>query len=55
MLNFLKDESGQGMSEYALILALIAIGVIAALTLLKGSIQSKFNQIGDTLNNAGTS
>ena len=29
---FLKDESGQGMVEYALIIALIAVAVIAAIT-----------------------
>ena len=32
--NFVKDESGQGLAEYALILALIAIVVIAAVIVL---------------------
>ena len=31
MKNFFKDENGQGMVEYGLILALIAIAVIAVL------------------------
>ena len=35
---FLKDESGQGMVEYALIIALIAVAVIAAITLLSDGI-----------------
>lgn len=51
--NFVKDECGQGLAEYALILALIAIVVIAALTLVGNSVKAKLNQIGTTLNTAG--
>jgi pilus assembly protein Flp/PilA len=31
MLNMLKDESGQGLVEYALVIALVSIVAIAAL------------------------
>lgn len=48
--NFVKDECGQGLTEYALILALIAIVVIAALTLIGKAANNKLNQIGTTLN-----
>ena len=48
--NFVKDECGQGLAEYALILALIAIVVIAALTLIGNAANNKLNQIGTTLN-----
>ncbi|MBR3001118.1 MAG: Flp family type IVb pilin [Clostridia bacterium] len=48
--NFVKDESGQGLAEYALILALIAIVVIAALTLIGNAAKSKLNTIGTTIN-----
>jgi pilus assembly protein Flp/PilA len=38
-----KDESGQGMVEYGLIIGLVAIAVIAALILLGGKITNLFN------------
>lgn len=40
--NFLKDESGQGMVEYALIIALIAVALIAAVVALRGKIETTF-------------
>lgn len=46
------DESGQDLAEYALLLALIAIIVIAALTLLGPAIANLFNTITDSLENA---
>jgi pilus assembly protein Flp/PilA len=44
-----RDEEGQGLAEYALILALIAIIAIAALILLGGSISAILQTIGDCL------
>ena len=53
MKNFfawLKDEeSGQGMVEYGLIIALIAIVVVAALGVLGPKIAKQFTDIGDKL------
>ncbi len=43
------DESGQGLAEYALILALIAIVAIVALLYLGSQISDKLSVIGDTL------
>jgi pilus assembly protein Flp/PilA len=43
-----RDEEGQGLAEYALILALIAIVAIIALIFLGG-------QVSGILNNVGTS
>jgi pilus assembly protein Flp/PilA len=40
------DEKGQGLAEYALILALIAIVAIAALVFLGGQISAILSQIG---------
>lgn len=42
-------EEGQGLVEYALILVLIAIVVIAALTLTGNSISNIFNKITSNL------
>ena len=52
--NFLKNESGQGMVEYALIIALIALAVIGALILMGGAIRTKFEDTSDELQHATT-
>ncbi len=54
LMNWLKDEDGQGMVEYALIIGLIAIVVIAALALLGPKIRDKFNEINTQLDGAGS-
>ena len=47
-----SDESGQGLVEYALIIALIAVGLIAILLVLRNSIGNVFNNAAPQLNNA---
>ncbi|WDC85548.1 Flp family type IVb pilin [Caloramator sp. mosi_1] len=42
-------EKGQGMVEYALLVALIAIVVIGSLVLLGPAIAAKFNEIMNNL------
>lgn len=44
------DESGQDLVEYALLVALIAIVVIAAIRILGPIIAGVFNTISDNLN-----
>jgi len=44
-----KDEEGAGMVEYALLVALIAIVLIAAISFLTGAIGSTFSSAGNTL------
>ena len=51
---FWSDESGQGLVEYALIIALVAVGLIAILLVLRNSIGNVFNNAAAQLNNAPT-
>jgi pilus assembly protein Flp/PilA len=44
-----RDEEGQGLAEYALILALIAIVAIVALIFLGGQISSILNTVGTSV------
>ncbi|HUM64151.1 MAG TPA: Flp family type IVb pilin [Anaerolineaceae bacterium] len=46
---FAAKEKGQGLVEYALIIVLIAIVVIAALSLLGPQIGNVFNRINNRL------
>jgi pilus assembly protein Flp/PilA len=47
-----KREEGQAMAEYALILAVIAVGVIAVLVTLQGGISSKLSDIATKISGA---
>lgn len=46
---FFRDDDGQGLVEYALIIAVIAIAVIVAMIFLRGQIQNIFSNIGNNL------
>ena len=46
---FAPKEKGQGLVEYAIILALIAIVVIAVMTTLGKKVNNTFSSIGDSL------
>jgi pilus assembly protein Flp/PilA len=45
----LKEEEGQTLVEYGLLVALIALVVIAALTILGRKVANTFNSINATL------
>ncbi len=44
-----KDEAGQGLVEYLLILALVAFGAVAGMDSLATGLNSAFNQIAKVL------
>lgn len=45
-----KDEEGQGMTEYGLILALVAVVAIAGLVILGPAIRDMFTEVGGIIN-----
>jgi pilus assembly protein Flp/PilA len=46
---FMKDEEGASMVEYALLVALIAVVVIAGALFLGNEISGKFSEVGETV------
>ena len=48
--NFLRDETGLELSEYAVAAALVAIAVVTAFTLLGTNIGVKIDQLANTIN-----
>lgn len=51
---FLSEESGQGMVEYGLIIALIAVVLIAVLSTLSDSLGDIFKKVSQELDAAAT-
>ena len=45
----LEDESGQGMVEYALVIAFIAFAVYSALSAMGGGVKAFFNDFATKL------
>ena len=43
--NFMNEEEGQGMAEYALVLGIVAIGVVVVLGLFGDAIVAQFNKV----------
>jgi pilus assembly protein Flp/PilA len=50
LVRFWKEEEGQALSEYGLILGIVAIAAITALGLMKDKIVAVFNKIAESLN-----
>lgn len=48
--NFLKDESGQDLVEYALLLVFLALAAISILPTLGSSVNKVFSQSNSALN-----
>ena len=52
LLNLHRDEGGQGLVEYLLIMALVAFGCIVGMRSLASAVNNAFNNIGSLLNSA---
>jgi len=50
--HFFKDDSGASAVEYALLVALIGVGLVGAMTNLRNAISSAFNAAATALNAA---
>ena len=51
---FVKEESGQAMVEYGLIIAVVALAVVGALALFRDKIKDLFDRAGQQLDGAET-
>ncbi len=50
--SFIRDESGATAIEYAIIAAVISIGIISGATALKNSMNTKMEGVGTSITNA---
>ena len=51
----LSEESGQGMTEYAILVGTLALGAIVTLTAIGSRLSSIFSSVQTKLNNVPTS
>ncbi len=47
---YARREEGQTMAEYAVVLTVIAVGILVALGVLAAAIAGKLNSIADVIN-----
>lgn len=52
LLNLVRDDKGQGMAEYALLLVLIAVAAIGIAKLLGGSIIARLAEAASAIQSA---
>lgn len=53
MTKFFKDENGQGMLEYVLIIAIVALAAVAIILVIRTRLSSKRGDIESQLDEAG--
>lgn len=54
LVNFWKEEDGQDLVEYSLLLAFIALAAVALLGGVQGSIKNMWSNINSTMVSAST-
>jgi len=52
LLSLLREDSGQGLTEYALIIALVAVAIIATVIVFRGQIITVFSNITTAVSGA---
>ncbi len=55
LTELVSDESGQGMTEYAILLGTLAIGTALTLLTISGRVKSVFNFVSNSVNQVPTS
>ena len=53
--NILRDESGQGMTEYAILIGTLALGAVVTLLAIGTRLRSVFSNVQTQLNSVPTS
>jgi len=51
LAQFIQDDSGASAAEYALILAIVGLGIVVAVGSLKNAISSAINKTATTISN----
>jgi pilus assembly protein Flp/PilA len=54
LVSFLKEESGASAAEYALILAIVGVGIVAATVGLRDAISTAIKSAANCVSNTGT-
>lgn len=54
LVKFLKDEAGASAAEYALILAIVGLGIVVAVGSLKDAISGAINKTASTISSYAT-
>ena len=52
LLTFLKDEAGQGLVEYVLIIAIVAFAAVTAMGTMANDVNNAFSKVGSLLSSA---
>ena len=50
--DFIRDESGQDLIEYALVAGLIGLGAVVAMSGFSTKLKSSFNSVGNGITNS---
>ena len=51
----LSDESGQGTAEYAIVLAIVTVGIVATLVAIGNQLKAVYNKASAQINTIPTS